>query len=394
MTNGPFESDSLVVKEFARVGAVYSKMVASGHRTFNGADALLADTSALASLLNACFWMSLSPEEGRMIHGTVVIADSTEPYLRFHKLGKPQPSDVQSLLELLAATARPVAVRLAGRDLEIWGMLEFDPVLAPSIKVLGPGVLAGVAMGSTFTVASRGVEYSTPGANRDALDELFTVALGEEDRSVNAYSPARLLTGLVRSTQRHGHGGSILVVTPGATSWKNQTSIKYSFDPQAKDPLVEILQDCRVESAEWLIQSGKKGDPIAEGLVDAGRAVRPELAQRLAANIEAIGRLTAIDGAVVIESTMRVLGFGAKLQTQGRGPLGVERVDMLSRRKDVVDIAELGGMRHQSAARFVAEHSDCVIVVSSMDGRLTAFKRAADGTPIAMTGLQHLIWAD
>ena len=58
-------------------------------------------------------------------------------------------------------------------------------------------------------------------------------------------------------------------------------------------------------------------------------------------------------------------------------------------------MSELGGTRHQSAARFVRQHPDCSVLVSSQDGRMTLFSWSKDpGQVVAVSGLEHFAWGE
>ena len=87
-----------------------------------------------------------------------------------------------------------------------------------------------------------------------------------------------------------------------------------------------------------------------------------------AAAIAAVGGLTAVDGAVVLNTRYEVLGFGAKiLRRKGSPP--VEQV-MLTEpiqgaKPSVVHPDQLGGTRHLSAAQFVNDQQDAVAMVAS-----------------------------
>jgi hypothetical protein len=86
-----------------------------------------------------------------------------------------------------------------------------------------------------------------------------------------------------------------------------------------------------------------------------------------------VGRLSATDGAVVLNRSMRVLGFGAKIVgTNPHLPL----LDVTS--GVAIGESELGGMRHQSAARLVRSEPGTIAFVVSQDGDLTAFYSDAE----------------
>jgi hypothetical protein len=88
--------------------------------------------------------------------------------------------------------------------------------------------------------------------------------------------------------------------------------------------------------------------------------------------IDSIARLAAVDGAVVLTSRARLVGFGAKIALKAPPP----RVAWIlpSSERQMVNECELeglGGMRHQSAARFVGANHKCAALVVSEDGPMS-----------------------
>lgn len=177
----------------------------------------------------------------------------------------------------------------------------------------------------------------------------------------------RNITTFMRS---HRHGGTLLIVkeasdwwsslTPSTTFAAKEAYDKVSIDVSLRDRTIKQEEDREViytESPRFklAIESGKK-------------------------SLETIGRLTAIDGAAVMSYELNVLAFGAKIKPKGRGK--PQRVLILEPFEDStpreIDLAMLGGMRHQSAAQFVFDQQDALAFVASQDGRLSAMRWDAE----------------
>jgi hypothetical protein len=111
--------------------------------------------------------------------------------------------------------------------------------------------------------------------------------------------------------------------------------------------------------------------------------------------LDRTGQLTAVDGALILREDLTVVGFGAKLVVDG-AEFECARFDaLISTPLAGCPVSELGGTRHQSAARFVREHSDCSVLVSSQDGRMTLFSWSKDpGCVVALSGLEHFAWGE
>ena len=116
--------------------------------------------------------------------------------------------------------------------------------------------------------------------------------------------------------------------------------------------------------------------------------------QLLRDGLDWIGQLTAVDGVVLMTTEMDLLGFGAKLRASDAEPI-VSILDMLAPKplQAHVSVSALGGMRHQSAARFVNDCHDALVFVASQDGRLTLIAWVENPPHVAaLTNLQHFTW--
>jgi hypothetical protein len=92
-------------------------------------------------------------------------------------------------------------------------------------------------------------------------------------------------------------------------------------------------------------------------------------------SVDGVARLTAVDGATVINERYELLAFGVKIVR--RGSTRVERVTVtepvVGNVSAVVEPSRLGGTRHLSAAQFVHDQHDALALVASQDGRFTVF---------------------
>ena len=92
--------------------------------------------------------------------------------------------------------------------------------------------------------------------------------------------------------------------------------------------------------------------------------------------VEAIAGLTAVDGATVLTHEYDLLAFGAKIARK-KGSPQVEQVTVTEPIEggvaEVMHPTQLGGTRHLSAAQFVHDQRDTVVLVASQDGRFTVF---------------------
>jgi hypothetical protein len=151
----------------------------------------------------------------------------------------------------------------------------------------------------------------------------------------------------------HGHGGSLLVVPHGTDGWRQSIlrPVPYTVAP----PFSRL------------------GDLMRAAATERSNGTWNEAFR---AATDAIGGLTAVDGALVLSDRWDVLAFGAKIGRSESGPF-VEQVlvrePIVGHAPVTVHPSELGGTRHLSAAQFVHEQQDSLALVASQDGRFTVF---------------------
>jgi hypothetical protein len=81
-----------------------------------------------------------------------------------------------------------------------------------------------------------------------------------------------------------------------------------------------------------------------------------------------IANLTAVDGAVVLDKRLGLLGFGAEVSAELPSPAQVWRAcDTEGREREPYDIESVG-TRHRAAFRFVHDHPHGLAIVVSHDG--------------------------
>ncbi len=323
------------------------------------------DARSVAAIIDATFWASFRPEEGRFPKISLA-------YLPPEQAGQPMlfecplPLHAGVLRKLAPAVERPeihLGVWNYGDELKVWGTTRTIPSFCLVLEDIEPGLLvvkhrrldgfgkyANVAVlkgEQVKVIDEKGTSLpDCPGLLRSLL--AFTAAATN-----GPHHSLNILVQLAASMRAQGHGGSLLVVPAGNESWRESIThpILYSITP-AFSALSELLsQDVQEEDRrQW------------------------ESALRRA--VDTIGGLTAVDGATVINDQYEVLAFGAKI----RRPEGSSHVDkwvitepIVGNLPIVVQPTEHGGTRHLSAAQFVHDQRDALALVASQDGRFTVF---------------------
>jgi hypothetical protein len=162
---------------------------------------------------------------------------------------------------------------------------------------------------------------------------------------------------LAVSMRAHGRGGSLLVVPTGTDRWLKSIvqPIRYSVAP----PFAQIAELTRHDPEE------RDSQLWQEALTQA---------------VDAVAGLTAVDGATVMNDDYEVLAFAvkiARLENNARVQDVMVSEPVEGMAASPIDLAQLGGTRHLSAAQFVHDQRDAFALVASQDGRFTIFKWAA-----------------
>jgi sensor domain DACNV-containing protein len=347
------------------VEAHFARTLAEARRM--GEDGLAPEPNAraIAAIINATFWASFRPEEGRFPKISLA-------YLPAEQAGQPMmfehplPLNAGVLTKLAPAVERPeihLGVWNYGDELKVWGTTRTIPSFCfvledvePALLVIkhrrldGYGKYANVAVlkGEQIKVID---EKGTSLPDCPAL--LKALLAFTSDAANGVHQSLNILVQLSASMRAQGHGGTLLVVPGGSERWRDSIAqpILYSITP-AFSALSDLM---RQEVAE---------------------EDRRQWASALRRAVDTIGGMTAVDGATVINDRYEVLAFGAKI----RRPEGSPAVDkwvitepVVGNLPIVVQPTEHGGTRHLSAAQFVYDQRDALALVASQDGKFTVF---------------------
>ena len=323
------------------------------------------DARSIAAIINATFWASFRPEEGRFPKISLAYLPpeaARQPMVFEH----PLPLTAGVLTKLAPAVERPeihLGVWNHGDELKVWGTTRTIPSFCFVLEDIEPGLLvvkhrrldgfgkyANVAVlkgEQVKVIDEKGTSLPDCPSLLKALLAFTAAATNGPHHSLN------ILVQLSASMRAQGHGGTLLVVPGGAEGWRDSIAqpILYSVTPSFA-ALSELLHKETEEKYRRQWES----------------AVRRV--------VDTIGGLTAVDGATVINDRYEVLAFGAKIRRRD----GVPPVDkwiitepIVGNLPVVVHPTEHGGTRHLSAAQFVHDQRDALALVASQDERFTVF---------------------
>src|ERR1051325_2028736 len=343
----------------------FARHIAAARRETDERLAPKPDARSIATIIDATFWASFRPEEGRFPKISLAYLppeDAGEPLIFERTL----PLTAGMLMKLAPAVERPeipLGVWRCENELRVWGATRTIPSLCFVIEDIEPGLLvvkhrrldgfgkyANVAVlkgEQVKVIDEKGTSLPDCPSLLKALLAFTAAATNGPHHSLN------VLVQLSASMRAHGHGGTLLIVPTGTDSWRESIvqPILYSIMP-AFSTLSELAH-CDVEESR-----------------------RRQWQSALARTVDTIGGMTAFDGATVLNDRYEVLAFGAKIRRRdGSAPVDKWGITepVVGNLPVVVQPTEHGGTRHLSAAQFVYDQRDALALVASQDGRFTVF---------------------
>lgn len=334
-----------------------------------GVDSLapLPDAHSIAAIIDATFWASFRPEEGRFpkISLAYLPPEAAGDPLR---LEHPLPLIPSVLSKLAPAVERPeihLGIWKFDNELRVWGATRTIPSFCFVLEDVEPGLLVvkhrrldgfgkyanvAVLIGETVKIIDE------EGTSLPDCPALLKSLLAFTAAATNGpHHRLNVLVQLAASMRAHGHGGSLLVVPTGDERWRESITepILYSVSPSFSS-----LRD------------------LIRNEVDVNHEDRRQWESAMQRAVDTIGGLTAVDGAVVMNDQYEVLAFGAKIRRHDLS-LPIDRwvitEPVVGNVGIVVQPTEHGGTRHLSAAQFVYDQRNTLALVASQDGRFTVF---------------------
>lgn len=401
----------------------------------------LPPKAVLDELLDVCFHASMLTEEGRPTVFRVAFLDSKLPVfpkresdtigpVARYPLLTPMPF-TEAELRRLAPVADPrrilIAVELVGegadRRLQIYGLIDIGLALwemARHERIMGhsspealivassrPGEL-NISRGDRLVLRLRDgrlvnpidsvvmhgpvAEFFAPATDVFIRNALELSGIDQDPAEDDGLSFAHLsfVESVLLYTAEMRHGGTLLFVPEEVTHedsrLKGRVNIKYVMpSTRPRDSLVTAMATRLQRNAAAEKLDGRKtikGGDFQELEAMAWNQGNDEDAARDAARF--IASLTAVDGAVVLTDTLRIIGFGGEVIA---GFAGSDTVHLAQNAEgtETREVSFTGfGTRHRSAFRFAASMESSVAFVMSQDGGVKAVRQV---------GAKLLMWS-
>jgi hypothetical protein len=360
MTGPPYPAARAVAP---RVYEHFVRHVADAQQRGHAGVATPPDAETIEALIDAAFWASLRREENFVPTISLAFLTPEEaPYpLRFERAIPLEPGRLSKLAPAVERAGIHLGVCRLGDALSVWGTVRTIPPLCMVVEVAAPGLLVikhhrGGEAGKFVNVAVlEGDQVKVVDEKASSLPDcppLLTSLLGF-DSPASWIDSVNVLVQLAVSMRAHHRGGILLVVPDATDAW--QESIVKPI-PYAVSPPFDVLG--RLNRASTARKRARAWQDAVTRVVDV------------------IAGLTAVDGATIMTSTYDLLAFGAKIARR-KGSPQVEQVTVTEPVEGsvaaVMHPTQLGGTRHLSAAQFVHDQHDAVVLVASQDGHFTVF---------------------
>jgi hypothetical protein len=177
------------------------------------------------------------------------------------------------------------------------------------------------------------------------------------------------------------HGGTILIIpddwTENDSRFRDRLAVKY---PLNENRTWHLLLDALHTSRDYFMHSSaadKKSQITAEEFRNIGSldAQMIDLTDLIRDQVRLIASLTAVDGAVVLTTRLRILGFGAEIVAHSAALTHVAVASSAASEQVARVALEEFGTRHRSAFRFCSSHDDVAAFIVSQDGDIRVARR-------------------
>jgi hypothetical protein len=338
----------------------------------------------ILAFIETAFRASLRLNEGRVTRFCAVAAAPKE-FVSPVVFEAPVPYDEPQIAKLAPAVPEGgcIGVSIQGDELQMWGFAcsrvgSWADVV--TVDVWEPGtVRVGVGPFQPFAVIngrSNPIIAGSPIILADYLRRVLRKALPADDilETQAVWRECLALKDLARMIVAGGRGGTVLIVPSETGTWSESLN---PFTYRFASPVTKIRDSIRLELNEAQAQGETVQRLSAMELDEDLRnsimvAVNPR-SGNIERGVRAVASLAAVDGAIVLTRDLRLLGFGAKIVAGGDAAPRVcmFRPEPGSQKVVSSPLEDLGGTRHQSAARFTDRNRDTVGLVISQDRHLS-----------------------
>lgn len=347
----------------------------------------------LADIINVAYWASFATEEGNSVTASLILnpVKNTTDTFRFDI---PLDLTVKTLVKLCPALENPKSdIGLwpaEDGELKIWGFTSAPyESIKPDfwVQILGPGRILILYSGRSIAAVTgnTAVFLDHKIVMQAMMPKIAAQAKADDIQIVNLLRYNAIMK-IVQQMRAHGRGGTILIV-PESQNWSQsiKAPIKYTgganfLDAESGQLPVQRENDESIDQVTKLID--ELNLPHQKDWLDSWQKIQQQCNR--------IARLTAVDGALVMNFDRYVYCFGAKIRA-----LNVEATSSAMQQLNPFEsesgiegkFTSLSGTRHQSAAQFAYDQPGSIAIAASVDGNVTFFTRQSQKD--SLLALQH-----
>jgi hypothetical protein len=382
----------------------------------------LPSKNQLHNILEVAYLAGMETEEARNIRFTLCCTPETDKVMRQHqnisldslRFSNDRYFDVQEIRRL--ATATDVEKSLIwiqfpneqSASNSIHGLLNlgyswsnarnaftyhYDTLPdALNIRVIAPGKLIVYQGGYQIASLQSGKLYKTEVSSvldlsgihsffREGTNILHHEIIEPEHEYVREWSEFEWLAyvntvlAVVNNVQLQGHGGALILAKQKSKLIEDKfVKIKYKLSQEQnllKKKFVDFM-NLRHQLGDLVeLREDSESESPTEEKIRLTDFLVEHAQQKLAETSEFVGKLSGVDGAIILRTDFSVEGFGTEILMDKIGPSKVYKVvESFQKPKDELD-SEQFGMRHRSAMRLVSAVPDIAVFVISQDGGIS-----------------------
>ena len=340
----------------------------------------------LRRLIEIVFFASLNEEEGQKLAFTIAWLSGASEGRGVFEIAPPVPATPKNVAKLAPATSREasaLAVRRAGEDLVVWALLQQNEAQEQplTIRALAPGVLRVELAGIPRALYTRGEILLLGGAHEvkssaRRLTAAFARWRHDADATTRVDARAAIVTRIAARALEHGHGGMILII-PADVEEPEGVRVHYAASA-GSDVLAQRYAElvAGIPAEERLARIAASRARTADGRVH----VLDEAQLRADEAVDFVARLTAIDNALLLDTDLRVRGFGVQVIEADAPHQSFKHVSPYSDDVHVDDLSTFKGTRHPAGVIFcLRQPCEAAAIIASQDGRLSLAVKDARG---------------
>jgi hypothetical protein len=333
----------------------------------------------LEKIIDTAYWASQAIEEGNQIRISIVFRDR-EPSANIFCFDNGVPLNPRNLIKLgsaLESTFSDICT-CPTRDgqIEIWGLRMRSPSHLTKnlwIQVLGPGHVLIICYGRIIAalIGNQAVFVDPSNFFRTIIPKIFAHGTKSISDPLKVHRFNTLLY-IAQAMRAHERGGTLLIV-PEGNVWKKSIGnpVIYTGGANFLEPQFTSQPPSSIHTLGDLLSLFQEATTTKDQNFMFTRSQIIDQCNR-------IGRLTAIDGALVMTYDRYIHCFGAKIQGVAPLPGSTEVRVMLPVEGDQgekITFSDLGGTRHTSAAQFAFDQPGSIAIVASQGSNVSFFTK-------------------